>query len=775
VLINLILGREGADEALRGDLATFISTQVLELQLSDRLEEDLKRLVSDNPVKLHRLGLACLNLFVQINWLNLPSVPVESIFPWLTSSLSEEFVNKISDDGNSYVESIRLKILLVLARVILIDCRDLFHTLGAKLWSIVCALTIQTVLEEKSDNLYSIIQSLFEEIHSIPPKDHVEPIIYLLEARFYYAFHFVREAGVSTDKAATSVGLKINDTGALGKRTKFQTRDIAQYTLDLELDANYEKQTQELTEQYVTTDLKLNSELRLEKISFKEQKESLELDHLQQSVLLSRYLIKQRNLPSDELTNEEILPHLSHILENPVSWSIHNTALFFRSKLESKSSRSIDRARAQLEMIIESYNDDIPLTVRCRNIYTSGLPPKWVIEKELASVLLSLGCTKAALDIYLSLESWDEVIVCYNILQMRHRSAEIIKTRLAEKETGRLWCQLGDATDDIECYHKALQITNNKSARAFKSLALHHYFRKEYESSITFFTRSLECSRFQLDALLRLGFAGIELDKWEVAAQAYRSYCSLESDNFEAWNNLAKCYIKLNQKERAWRVLQEAIRCDFDNWKVWDNILVISTDLKAFDESIRAFNRILDIKETHDDDQILGILCNSVIESVEDSVGEKAEKHRGELRKLLARLTVAQPREPGPWYFYGSLLINNEKRTPEDLVRGCQNIQKSLACHTGKKGWDKELEVCQKVLLCSRVLIESILETPMPQKLQLGNSARLALSSALKMIEKSQTDIKTGEILKELQQSHLETKDALQSLMEKLADLKQAG
>ena len=49
--------------------------------------------------------------------------------------------------------------------------------------------------------------------------------------------------------------------------------------------------------------------------------------------------------------------------------------------------------------------------------------------------------------------------------------------------------------------------------------------------------------------------------------------------------------------------------------------------------------------------------------------GEKAEKHRGELRKLLARLTVSQPREPGPWYFYASLLINDEKRTPEDLGR----------------------------------------------------------------------------------------------------------
>ena len=50
-------------------------------------------------------------------------------------------------------------------------------------------------------------------------------------------------------------------------------------------------------------------------------------------------------------------------------------------------------------------------------------------------------------------------------------------------------------------------------------------------------------------------------------------------------------------------MLQEAVRCDFDNWKVWDNLLVISTDLGAFDESLRSFNRILDIKQTHSDDQ----------------------------------------------------------------------------------------------------------------------------------------------------------------------------
>ena len=51
-------------------------------------------------------------------------------------------------------------------------------------------------------------------------------------------------------------------------------------------------------------------------------------------------------------------------------------------------------------------------------------------------------------------------------------------------------------------------------------------------------------------------------------------------------------------------MLQEAVKCDYDNWKVWDNICVISTDLAIFDEVIRSYNRILDIGQTHVDQQV---------------------------------------------------------------------------------------------------------------------------------------------------------------------------
>ncbi len=54
--------------------------------------------------------------------------------------------------------------------------------------------------------------------------------------------------------------------------------------------------------------------------------------------------------------------------------------------------------------------------------------------------------------------------------------------------------------------------------------------------------------------------------------------------NFEAWNNLSNSYIKLGQKARAWKVLQEAVKCDYDNWKIWDNLMVVSTDCAEFEE-----------------------------------------------------------------------------------------------------------------------------------------------------------------------------------------------
>jgi len=749
-------------------------------QINDYIE---KKIMQD-PNSYFLLGLSCLQTFVADNWTHGTGFTVNDFFPWLLSDspLEKQLIEMLAEDGDGVNDVVKLVPVLAIAKIILLDNWQHFSdTAVSNLWSIRCALTIQQILDEKSTQIFNTIKNIFDHVKKNDIEKDLEPLFLLEEAKFYYIYYYIRECGETTEAAAAAVGLKIHDTGALGKRTRFQQNHHPQFTLNLEENCtvHYKKKVESLDAAYLPQDLQLNDEVRLENIDFldKERERERDLDCLQQCVILTRYFLKERNLPVDEISWQELTPHLSIILQHPVAWSIHTTALFQRCKLESKSRRSVERARAQLEAILESYLDkSVPMSVRMKNIYTSRLPPKWMIQKELGNVLLSLGSTKSALNVFLNIECWDEVIVCYNLLQLRHKSAEIIKKRLEVKETPRLLCQLGDATDDLECYHKALQISNNKSARAYKSLGHHSYYRKEYITSIDYFKKSLDCSRFQLDVLLKLGFAAMEISEWSIGAQAYRDYCSLESDNFEAWNNLANCYIKLGHKERAWRVLQESIRCEYDNWKIWDNMMLISTDLGAFDESIRSYNRILDIKQNYIDEQVLSILAHSVITGVDDSSGEKSVKYRSQLVKLLARLTVAMPKEPVPWSAYGRVLLaSTDENKIENQVKGCQCLQKSLAAYTSRRGWDKDTNSAKSVLEAVRLLVQGVLTVQSEvQQLQLANTARLNLVSSLKMVERSQTNISTGSIQESIKQLYLEAKEDVNCLLKRIEEIKAA-
>merc|ERR1719225_354484 len=202
---------------------------------------------------------------------------------------------------------------------------------------------------------------------------------------------------------------------------------------------------------------------------------------------------------------------------------------------------------------------------------------------------------------------FDEVIACYTLLELRHKAAEVIKQRIQEKETPKLWCLLGDATDNLECYHKALNLSNNRSARAYRSIGLHHYFDKDYERCIPLFEKSLDLSSFQPLLVLRLAFSSMEIK----------------------------------------------------NWKVWDNLMVLSLDIGAFNDVIRSYERILDIKQSHIDNQVLDILGRAVIDNLEDCEGNEAGRLREKFQKLLARLTVAMPKEAVAWRVYGDIIALN--------------------------------------------------------------------------------------------------------------------
>ena len=101
-----------------------------------------------------------------------------------------------------------------------------------------------------------------------------------------------------------------------------------------------------------------------------------------------------------------------------------------------------------------------------------------VEQKELASVLVSAGSMQSALEVYQRLEMWEEVVQCYQAVERVGRAEEVVRMVLARGETPTMWCLLGEVTQDPDCFTKAWELSNHRSARAQKSLGLYHLRKK---------------------------------------------------------------------------------------------------------------------------------------------------------------------------------------------------------------------------------------------------------------------------------------------------------
>jgi hypothetical protein len=91
-------------------------------------------------------------------------------------------------------------------------------------------------------------------------------------------------------------------------------------------------------------------------------------------------------------------------------------------------------------------------------------------------------------------------------------------------------------------------------------------------------------------------------------------------------------------------------------------------------------------------------------------------------------------------------------------------------------GWEKDLAVCRAVLTRGMELANAILSVPEPAaQLQLANSARLALLSALRLVEKGQTSLASGSLVVDLAADYDLTQQKVAALVSRLSDLNAGG
>lgn len=635
--------------------------------------------------------------------------------------------------GEEVNENIHHCELFYVARLIFTKLQELSPSFLTNIWRIRSIFIYQSILDERSSSLYNEFIAVNKSFDI--EEAHQERNI----ARFYTEvshlltyYGRVTQAAEYLNKAKECVGMDIKLIGEMGKRTKYQKDSVAQVRLTVDLGTHYDIEK----EGNLPDIVKLDDDVRLESIAWDSNNEdTVPLPGLEQAVLLADVAYRQRAIPQDELSLEEIIPYVNYVLKQQCCWPARLSALYSKCKLESTHKRTIERALNQSENIINNINSSqATLLQRIQNFWAISPLPKWKLQSQLAELLLSLGLTKSALDLYLALSLWEDVILCYTILQMRHKSAEIIQQEIEKKPSVKLLCLLGDATDDVTCYEKAWNLSEQKSGRPYRHWGQYLYLKANYEECIPYFQKSLEINSLQALVWLRLGYAALTIENWELAGQAYRRYTAIEPNTFEAWNNLARVYVAQGDKNRAYKAFTEALKTNYDNWQVWDNFMVTSLDTGHFDDVIRAYHRLIDLRERHLDVEVLSILVEALSKNHIDHAGNSIMRLEQKCLELLGRVTSLYQHEYKPWELYAKLTKDNYLKV--------QRLQRAHRGLIQGGDWQKDPEKCGLVITNGIVLGEACIQANDDSlKSAVRLSLRAAIGAAKRMNWEQNTDI----------------------------------
>ncbi|XP_073838093.1 tetratricopeptide repeat protein 27 [Musca autumnalis] len=616
-------------------------------------------------------------------------------------------------------------------------------------WYLRYLCTHQHIIDELTANLYEQVKKeaewLLQHVTELENKEY-EALLFLEVSNAYLQYHRGEKAGEILDRLCEHLNVKMVVEGLLGVRTKFQQKALPQLCLKVEqTQPQLLPKAQETNSKTVLPKLLLHEDdTRLERIRFIEEKDNevMTLPCVLQALVLSKVRQLKRTQPKDRLADEELEPYTHTLIyQEHGPLQVRQSALLLNCVQESNSRRTIERSWKQCEECVKLLSEhSYSVQERFSYGFAGFLQPKWQVQLQLCELLLSLGMVKSALDIYLKIQAWEQVIYCYSRLELRHKAAEIIEQELKKKPTVLLYCLLGDATDSLECYEKAWEFSKHTSGKAQAHWGNYYFFHKRWEEAVPHLEKSVEINSLQEKIWLRLGYAAIMLEKWELAVHAYITYTHLEPLGFESWNNLAKALIKLGDKQRAHRVLGESLKCNYHNWKVWENFMVVSVDTGNFEDAINAYNRLSELKTHFLDLEVLCVTMTAIAEGKPDAKGQTPERLLKKATTLMGHQCIKHGSEPKVWEL-AALLATTPLKKAEKLVKAFRAFTaKELVWATKQPFARKALELCVELSERSLEALESHAEDESEVMItsQL-NSARLADQACIRAIEKEFT------------------------------------
>lgn len=594
--------------------------------------------------QLLHIGLAALFGFLQSNVTGpaLGFVPADVILPAglrtefaVLRAVRDQIIRGLSVDGEAAYKLTPNVELFAVAKAVLVDADILLAEDGpvvARTARLRTNFLHQKMLSEVTVSLQDAIYQDLDELFKVLLGDGStasahEKGRFLLERAAVHIHHgFDTRARDDLERAAAERHFEFAVTGRLGKRTKFQDRDVSQLVI---LAKSPEDSSS--TEGATTSDKKdgsqqpsgpknldLNDDTLLESISFSKENSvqsqeksttiqdesglspalaSLDpgdqpiLDPVDSAILLAFAAAITNTTPENGLTREETHPYATRVLEGGSSnWQIYTQALLLRSRIEGYRSRTVERAVLQMQALVDQVIADTaaldtldgtssgePATFlprpeksesasaaeRLEYIWLLSFSTRWDLESELATRWVNLGGLRTALDIYERLQMWAEAALCYAATDREEKAKNIIRGQLYQPTS-----KDAPAGDNERYEGPELSPLPADAPRLFCILG-------DIDTDPTMYDRAWEVSgqRYaRAQRSLARHYLALDPPALEKAEDAYRKSLHINRINHGAWFALGCVQLELKRWEDATDSFMRAVQLEEGDAEAWSNL-----------------------------------------------------------------------------------------------------------------------------------------------------------------------------------------------------------
>lgn len=358
---------------------------------------------SDTEEDLFFIGCASLSAFLQSNVTGPPLSwdPATIIVPQkvrdrftLGADLQARLIASLTVDGEAVYKLMPHVELFCLAKFLLnsefpdhgATTEHLRYKARVNFWHQRLLSDVSPTLQ---DSIYHDLELLGEKLLGEDRQARTEYLIERATVHTYYGCDV--KARDDLAEAARLRRFEFALTGRLGKRTKFQEKELSQLvvlaksaeqdeTVGINGDDHGRQpanrvQNKVYDEPARPADLQLNDDTLLESISFSEDSSKISvnseenvpmalkdldpadqpiLDPLDSIILLATTSSITNTSPQDGLTREETLPYATRVLAGgSTNWQIYTQALIVRSRIEGYRSRTTERGLLQLQAIVD--------------------------------------------------------------------------------------------------------------------------------------------------------------------------------------------------------------------------------------------------------------------------------------------------------------------------------------------------------------------------------------------------------------------------------------